>query len=207
MQFVFNSEIYSRESVAETATGKEIDMQAVYDTLYPMAKAMSRDWEFMVETIGDITTIEVEAAFTFSKDFKLKSLDGYYADLQMMDTASPFVKQNIEDDIARITYADNPEMLNKYFTQKAFFPFPGDTPETISLKMAQSHVPKFYKVLYSVYGFVFDELERENPTYYSLARQKQWELLKAKVESMIPQEVAPVLPALETMGEEGGEDE
>ncbi len=202
MQFVFNSEIYSRESVAETATGKEIDMQAVYDTLYPMAKAMSRDWEFMVETIGDITTIEVEAAFTFSKDFKLKSLDGYYADLQMMGAASPFVKQNIEDDIARITYADNPEMLNKYFTQKAFFPFPGDTPETISLKMAQSHVPKFYKVLYSVYGFVFDELERENPTYYSLARSKQWELLKKKVEMMIPEEVAPVLPLIEEVNNE-----
>jgi len=34
---------------------------------------MSRDWEFMVETCGDITGIEVTAAFTFSKDFKMKS--------------------------------------------------------------------------------------------------------------------------------------
>lgn len=192
MQFVFNSEIYSRESVAETATGKEIDMQAVYDTLYPMAKAMSRDWEFMVETIGDITGIEVTASFTFSKDFKLKSLDGYYADLRMMADASSFVKANIEDDIARITFADNPEGLNKYFTQKYFYPFTGDAPETISLKMATNFVPKFYKTLYSAYGFIFDEIEREDPAFYTYTRQKQWAIIEAKVNAMIPQEQPPV---------------
>lgn len=193
MQFVYNSEIYSRENVAETATGREIDMQAVYDALYPLAKAMARDWEFMVETIGDITGIAVTASFTFSKDFKMKSLDGYYSDLVTLQNASAFVKSNIEDDIARIVYADNPEALAKHFTQKAFFPFPGDSPETISLKMAQKYVPDFYKTLYSVYGIIFDELERENPGYYSLNKSKQWELLKAKVESMIPKTVEPMM--------------
>lgn len=193
MQFVFNSEIYSREAVAETATGKNIDMQAVYDTLYPMAKAMSRDWEFMIKCIGDITTIQVSASFTFSKDFKLKSLDGYYADLQTLSGVSGFVKSNIEDDIARITYADNPLELEKYFTKKAFFPFPGETPESIALKMTQNYVPEFYKTLYSCYGWVFDEIERtEGVGYYKLNRVKQWEILKAKIDEMIPEETVPV---------------
>lgn len=194
MQFVYNSEIYSRENVAETATGREIDMQAVYDALYPMAKAMARDWEFMVETIGDITGITVNAAFTFSKDFKMKSLDGYYSDLVTLSNASSFVKSSIEDDIARIVYTDNEEALARHFTQKAFFPFPGDSPETIALKMSQRFVPDFYKTLYAVYGFVFDELERENPGFYTMIRSKQWELLKAKVESMIPTASVPVMP-------------
>lgn len=194
MQAVYNSEIYSREMITETATGREIDMQAVYDALYPLAKAMSRDWEFMIETIADITGIAVTASFTFSKDFKMKSLDGYYADLVAMQNASSFVKSNIEDDIARITYADNPEALARHFTQKAFFPFQGDSPETISLKMTQKYVPEFYKVLYSVYGFVFDELERDNPGFYTMIRSKQWELLKAKIESLIPEPMTPIFP-------------
>lgn len=196
LQMVYNSEIYSREAIAETATGRNIDMQAVYDTLYPLVKAMAKDWEFMVSTIADITDIEIPTvSFTFGKDFKLKSIDGYYADLSLANTAgaSSYIKGAIEDDIARITYAEDDQAQAKYFTLKAFQPFPGDTPESIALKMSQAYVPEFYKVLYSTFGFIFDELERETPGYYMLNRAKQWELLKAKVESMIPAKTAPAV--------------
>jgi uncharacterized protein (DUF1499 family) len=183
LQFVYNSEIYSREQVAETATGRNIDMQAVYDTLYPLVKAMAKDWEFMVNTISDITEIEVTCSFTFSKDFKLKSIDGYYADLSLANTAgaSPYIKSNIEDDIARIVYAEDKQALAKYFTLKAFNPFPGDTPEVIALKMTQNYVPISAKVLYSVFGFIFDDLERENEGFYELNRTAQKVLTPAPV--------------------------
>ena len=195
LQFVYNSEIYSREQVAETATGRNIDMQAVYDTLYPLVKAMAKDWEFMVNTISDITEIPVTCSFTFSKDFKLKSIDGYYADLSIASTAgaSPYVKGAIEDDIARIVYAEDKPALAKYFTLKAFHPFPGDTPETIALKMSQPYTPEFYKVLYSVFGFVFDDLERETPGFYELNRAAQYKLLQAKIATLIPEKREPVL--------------
>lgn len=203
MQFVYNSEIYSRENIAETATGREIDMQAVYDSLYPLAKAMARDWEFTIKTIAEITEIAITASFTFSKDFKMKSLDGYYSDLVTLQNASAFVKSSIEDDIARITYADNPEALARHFTKKAFFPFPGDTPETIALKMSQRYVPEFYKTLYSSFGFIFDDIERATPGFYSLNRSKQWELISAKVNEIMQQTTpaAPVLPPIETAEE------
>jgi predicted DNA-binding protein YlxM (UPF0122 family) len=196
LQMVYNSEIYSREQIAETATGRNIDMQAVYDTLYPLVKAMAKDWEFMVKTIADITQIKVPTiSFTFGKDFKLKSIDGYYADLSLANTAgaSQYVKGAIEDDIARIVYAEDDLAMAKYLTLKAFNPFPGDTPETIALKMSQSYTPEFYKVLYSTFGFIFDDLERETPGFYMLNRAKQWALLEAKVTSLIPEKKEPVL--------------
>lgn len=196
MQMVYNSEIYSRENIAETATGRNIDMQAVYDTLYPLVKAMAKDWEFMVKTIADVTDLNIPTiSFTFSKDFKLKSIDGYYSDLSLANTAgaSPYVKGAIEDDIARIVYAEDEQALAKYFTLKAFNPFPGDTPEAVAMKMSQNYVPEFYKVLYSTFGFIFDELEMENPGYYLFNRSKQWELLSNKVQSMIPEKKAPVM--------------
>ena len=59
--------------------------------------------------------------------------------------------------------------------------------------MSQKYVPGFYKVLYSSYGWIFDELEMDNPGYYAMNRSKQWELLKAKVETMIPQTVEPMM--------------
>jgi hypothetical protein len=195
LQMVYNSEIYSREAIAETATGRNIDMQAVYDTLYPLVKAMAKDWEFMVSTIADITDLNIPTiSFTFSKDFKLKSIDGYYADLSLANTAgaSQYVKGAIEDDIARIVYAEDENAMAKYLTLKAFNPFPGDTPEAVAMKMTQSYVPEFYKVLYSTFGFIFDELDAENPGFYLMNRAKQRELLTKKVTSLIPEKKAPV---------------
>jgi predicted DNA-binding protein YlxM (UPF0122 family) len=196
LQMVYNSEIYSREQVAETATGRNIDMQAVYDTLYPLVKAMAKDWEFMVSTIADITDIEVPTvSFTFGKDFKLKSIDGYYADLSLANTAgaSPYIKGAIEDDIARIVYAEDDLAMAKYFTMKFFNPFPGDTPESIALKMSQPYVPEAKKVLYSTFGYIFDELETDNPGFYLMNRAKQKQILQAKIETLIPEKKAPIL--------------
>jgi len=197
IKMVYFSELYSQtKNVEKTALEAGIDMQAVYDTLYPLVKAMAKDWEFMVSTIAKITDIKVPTiSFTFGKDFKLKSIDGYYADLSLANTAgaSQYVKGAIEDDIARIVYAEDDLAMAKYLTLKAFNPFPGDTPETIALKMSQSYTPEFYKVLYSTFGFIFDELERENPGFYMLNRAKQWTLLEAKVISLLPEKKAPVM--------------
>ena len=195
LQFVYNSEIYSREQVAETATGRNIDMQAVYDTLYPLVKAMAKDWEFMISTISKITEIAVTASFTFSKDFKLKSIDGYYSDLSLANTAgaSPYIKSNIEDDIARIVYAEDKLALAKYFTLKAFNPFPGDTPEVIALKMTQTFTPVSIKVLYSCFGFLFDDLEMANPGFYELNRAAQRILIDKRVAELTPKVSVPTL--------------
>jgi hypothetical protein len=57
--------------------------------------------------------------------------------------------------------------------------------------MTQQFTPVFYKVLYSNFGFIFDELERDNPGFFEMNRDKQWTLLKTKVEGMIP--AAPVI--------------
>jgi hypothetical protein len=58
--------------------------------------------------------------------------------------------------------------------------------------------------LYSTFGFIFDDLERETPGFYMLNRAKQWTLLEAKVISLIPEKKAPILfkpPAVEPIEE------
>ena len=52
---IYNSEIFSRQEIAETATGKNIDLQNVYDALYPMAEAFAQTWEKSVYFISKIT--------------------------------------------------------------------------------------------------------------------------------------------------------
>lgn len=188
LQAVYNSELYSRKEVAETATGKNIDLQAVYDTLYPMVVSMSIYWEWANKLIGKISGFgEIIASFTYGKDFKLKTLEDYLSDLKMNKDAggASFINNSIEDDIARLLFGDDIKAFAKYLTIKRFFPFTGDSKEEILSKVNGEHVPKFYKVLYSCYGFIFDELEMEDPNFFVLAPAKQWDKIKVKIESIM----------------------
>lgn len=187
MQLVYNSEIYSREMIAETATGRNIDLQAVYDTLYPMVKEMAMDWEWGVTMVAKITDLDegITAQFTFSKDFKLKSVDQYYEDLKTVteSDASFFIKSSIEDDIARLIYSDDKMAYARYNTLRRFNPFLGDSQEMIMVKISKGGIAtNFNKVLYTNYKAIFDDLERENKTFWILSADKQWDLIQAKVE-------------------------
>ena len=198
LQFVYNSEIYSRKQVAETATGRSIDLQAVYDTLYPMVVKMGNDWEWMITTVAEITDLDegLIVSYNYSKDFKLKTLEDYYAELKLVtdSNASGFIKTSIESDIATIIYEDDEAALMRYITLRRFYPFSGDTQEQIAMKMTQFYLPDFYKTLWTSYGFIFNEIEIEftsetdGITFFALAPTKQWEIIKKKVDEITEQQ-------------------
>jgi len=201
---VFNTELFSKKQVSETATGKNISLQNVYDSLYPVATAYSKVWNFLVTTVADIVELNkgLIAFYHFSKDFKLKSLSDLYIDLKMVGDAraSDFIKSSIEADVASIIYSEDEEGLKKYNVRKSFDPFSGKSPEHVTLIIGGGEVTEFTKVLWSNSGYIFDQIELETPLFYDLARDKQWELIKTKVKEIIadiekdnPQ---PVLPAI-----------
>lgn len=187
---VFNTELFSKKEVSETATGKNISLQNVYDSLYPVAKAFSKSWQFLVTTVADITELRKDliAFYNFSKDFKLKSLSDLYLDLKMVGDAraSEFVKSAIESDIASIIYSEDERGYKKYNVKQSFFPFSGKTPEQIMAVIGGNQVSNFTKVFWGNFGFVFDqiELEQKEVDFYDLARDKQWALIVEKVKQI-----------------------
>ncbi len=187
---VFNTELFSKKEVSETATGKNISLQNVYDSLYPVAKAFSKSWQFLVTTVADITELRTDliAFYNFSKDFKLKSLSDLYLDLKMVGDAraSEFVKSAIESDIASIIYSEDELGYKKYNVKQSFFPFSGKTPEQIMAVIGGNQVSNFTKVFWGNFGFVFDqiELEQKEVDFYDLARDKQWALIVEKVKQI-----------------------
>ena len=186
---VFNTELFSKKQVSETATGKNISLQNVYDSLYPVATAYSKIWNFLVTTVADITELDKNliAFYHFSKDFKLKSLSDLYMDLKMIGDArgSEFIKSSVEADIASLIYSEDEEGLKKYNVRKSFDPFSGKSPEQVTLIIGSSEVTEFTKVLWSNSGYIFDQLEMENPEFYDLPRDKQWKFITAMVNKII----------------------
>jgi len=194
---LYNSELFSKKQVAETATGKNIDLQNVYDSLYNMATAYSRKWKFGVESIASITDMRKDliAFYTFSKDFKMKSLSDLYADLETINNSDgdSFIKDGINNDIAGIIYSEDPIGKARYLTQKSFFPFNGKSEKEIMYAMTTNYTPDRIKVLYLNYSWIFDEIENEMSggiNFYELTREQQKVLIDKKVNKILKEQEA-----------------
>ena len=191
---VYNSNVFSTKEFTETAYSKNVDLQNVYDALWPMAQAYARAFNFLIEAIARITDLDKNLIhnLTFRKDFKMKSLTDLYQDLSTVGTsnADEFVKKDIENDIAHIMYEDDPRSLKKYNTLRHFSPFQGKTKDEIKLILTSPTLcTKRVKVLYANFSYIFDELElefgRKEIDFYYLSIDKQKKALDKKVASMI----------------------
>jgi hypothetical protein len=186
---MFNSDIFTREQIAETATGKNIDMQNVYDTLWPEACKHADMWTFFVQIIAGLTDMEegLRVLFAYDKDFKMKSTTELYADLEKANTsgADSFAIQDIQQDIARNIFVNNPTEFQKYLVRQDFYPFSGKSEaEKITIKTS-GNTTKFNKVLDDNYGVIFDYIELQEPDFYQMDKTKQWEILQAEVKKII----------------------
>lgn len=191
---VFNTEIFSKQQVQDTATGRNIALQNVYDALYPVANVYSKMWFFFVDTLAAITDLRegLIAFYTFSKDFKLKGLSELYMDLKAVGDAqaSEFIKDSIENDIAGVIYSESERDLLKYKVKKNWYPFNGKTPAQIALITASSDlVPYDTKVFWANFSAIFDVIEMEQSRngidFYYLVREKQALLIQDKVKEIM----------------------
>jgi hypothetical protein len=186
---VFNSEIFSRKEIADTATSKVIDLQNVYDTLYPYAQNFSVNWEWSVFGIAKITELDrgLYARLIVHRDFKLKSFEDLLMDLKQANEtgAGPAIRQHLEGDIARTMFVDEPRKFTEWQLREHFNPFSGMTQDEIMLLLTGDLIPRRKKILYANLGSIFDEIEVEQSAagrdFYKMPFTMQRELVEAKV--------------------------
>lgn len=162
---VFNSEVFSKDAVAATATGKNIDLQNVYDTLYDYATKIEDFWGRMVEMVASVLDInDVIAELKYPQDFKLKSTTDLLDDLKKANDggAPSFVANEINRDIASQLYQDRKLEMQKYEVRQRLQPFSGKTRSEISLLLTQSDVKRLDKVSYNYFEQFMEELEEES---------------------------------------------
>ena len=209
---VYNSNVFSTKEFTETAYSKNVDLQNVYDALWPMAQAYARAFNFIIGAIAKITDLDKNLIhnLSFRKDFKMKSLSDLYQDLSTVGTsnADEFVKKDIENDIAQIMYEDDERALKKYYTMRHFFPFNGKTKDEIKQIITSPRLcTERVKVLYANYSYIFDELELEfgkkGVDFYYMSIDKQKKALDKKVETMIDEIEAESPQTIDIYGTEG----
>ena len=200
-EIVFNSDVFTRSEVAQTATEKTLDSQNVYDALQPVFKAYSHTWMHKVGLIASFTDLDKGLIYnySFNKDAKLKSKSELYNDLVLINAAGApnEVRRDVYNDLARITYSDNPTEYMKFQVKERFNPFAGFSQEAITMALLSEFVDKRTKVLYFNFGTIFDTLEAEvlPQDFYELDPRKQKVLIDEKV-NVLMSELQPVAPQI-----------
>lgn len=162
---VFNSEIFGKDEVATTATGKNIDLQNAHDPMSDYANKIADYWMNTIKMIGNILDFnDTIAEMKYPKDFKLKSRQELIADLQVANKsdASPFIIDAITRDIAEQLYQDRPLELIKYDVKARLYPFSGKTDSSIQIGINSGVTRKVDSVLYMYFGQIMEELEEES---------------------------------------------
>ncbi len=186
---IYGSEAILKANITTTATEKTLDIEKTYDALYPMAVKLSKSWVLAVKLCATITDLnnELVVSYSFGKDFKLKSKSDYLIERkEAKDSgAASDVLKEIDKEIMRLSFVDNPEGYNIYQIRESFNPFSGKSNEEILILINTNLTTRRNKVLYLHLGVIFDQIEMETPRFYRLAKKKQQEIINNKIDEII----------------------
>jgi hypothetical protein len=191
---MFNSDIYSKQEISETATAKNISLQNVYDSLYPFAMHYSMYWEFGIKLISEITQIPVNCSMKFGKDFHFDTVSDMIGQLKMLKDASASTELvNIqEDSIMRMKLEDSQEAWKRYLIKRYFRPWTSMS-ETMIVSIKASLPPNdHFKVLYNYFDEIFNSIEVAEPAFYDMERDKQQKIVDEMVIEFTKKYVKPI---------------
>lgn len=183
---LFNSQSFDRNEVVATATEKTLDLENVYDTLFPFCKHLSFAWMLIVEATAKFTDLSegLEVNHEFGNDLKFKTESQYIQDIKTLSesNAPHFLKQHTHNQLAELIYKDNELELLKIKTKGRFTPFAGKTDSEIIFILSGNNVPRRRKVLYENIDEIFASFEAD---FYMMDYERQKEQVELKVKEII----------------------
>lgn len=188
---VYNSDMFVVDTTADTATGKKIDMQSVYDTLQPASMWYSSarmESVYIIATYKDLQKGLI-AIHRFPRDFHYESQDQL---LERITKAKGVVSNGLlaywQNSLVDLALVDDPFQAERVKTMTRLDPFLGKSDDIVVTIMSQGLTTKRNKVLYSNLPYILDRAEASTTggvVFYDLTREKQDEKINKIVDSMI----------------------
>lgn len=187
---VFNSELVAKTEVAKTATGENIDLQNVYDTLFPYAEHYADVFRHVTKISAYYVDIDdAKITYNFPKDFKFRSVDSLLNELKLAnDSNAPgYVREELSNDIAAAQFIDKPDELAKIKIKHKFYPFSDKTDVEILYIVSNGLTSKYKEVLWANFGDIFTEIEESEmgTAFYLMPYEKQKLIVDEKVNELI----------------------
>jgi len=160
---VYTSDIYEKNTVAQTATSKVIDMQSVYDALKPYASFYSFAKVKTIILIAKYRDIykNLVVLHKFPTNLRFETVAQLLERLQAAKNAeaSESILQEINEDIADQLFIDNPVRLKELQVKSMFDPFNGKSDATVQFNISNNLLTQRDKVIYANFPQIFNDLE------------------------------------------------
>lgn len=174
---VFNSEMFNKQETAQTATYHGIQLQSVYDTLYPYAQNLARIWGFLARACKEFTGFSgaMTAKLVFPHDFRFETADDLFNELKMArdSGAGTDTTALIQTRIMERLLIDDEEELKRWRIDDQYNPFRGMSEAQIIMMMSSDLVPKWKKVWYSNRTDIMADILFKYPDFYNMENSKR----------------------------------
>ena len=184
---VFNTEIFERSQVVETATAKRIDLDSVYNVLSEYSDHFALMYKFIVY----ITAVhlknddELSNEYVFPHDFKLESLMELIINRAEMVKAGVPMDAIFKQDLAIIErqYADDAETIARMAARLSWKPFYDKRENELMYVISTLDDDDFEKVLWTYYDRIMTDIENEKTKhkFHELDYSDQKEIIEKKV--------------------------
>lgn len=196
---VFNSQMFTKQETAKTATYHGIELQSVYDTLHPYAKHIGEAWAFVCQCAKEFTGFagNMTAAMIFPQDFRFETAEQLFQELKSARDAGAgkVVTDVIGGRIVDRMLVDEPERAAEVRAEMRLDPFAGLTEAQVLEALASNLVPKWKKVFYANMKDVLLTMQSATPGFFNLPLQRQFDLIRAECERIM-QDLEAEVPAI-----------
>ena len=186
---VFNSQMHTKQEVAQTAMYHGIELESVYDTLFPYAQNLGKIWRFLSQCCQSFTgySDDMTAMLIFPKDFKFQALGSMFAELEqaIKSGVSSEARAIFHSRIMERVLIDDPEELERWRIDERLNPFSGQSEQQIIVSLNLDLYPRWQKVWYSNRKYLMDIILQETPDFYKMKHSAQLAIVKAKSEEMM----------------------
>lgn len=189
---MYNSEMFSRETIAQTATAKLIEMQNMMDTvsIYGVHFASMKKW--ILETIAAITEIKITVNVIINKGLGMLDIPQLFEMLQLANLAgaNTSIIEAIQDALAYAFLGNTPAYQN-YLNRKKLLPFQNKSKEQIMLILSNLPVDNYYRMMFEYGEEVLKVLENTVTDWNQLTMEAQKRYIDAELEK-IKVELTPI---------------
>lgn len=188
---LFNKDVFTKHTFAETATEKVLDKESVNDVLYVAAEQKAALWKFFIQMIA-IHTQNIEGlklTYEHERDFRLETMEELvsYREKLVQAKAPNELIEKIDEVMARKLRIE-PESIERQRVMSMFKPFNNMTENErlIALNSVPRNSEIFTQWIY--HDRIFFDLLNEIPVFSELPPEDQKRLYQEKAREFLTEE-------------------
>jgi hypothetical protein len=185
---MYNNDVLSKTTVAETATAASAKREEMYNTLHPAAENTSSKWKFFTRVITVLlNNPKPKLLYEYPSDYKVQTVDELLDQLERANKSQgpASLRQAISLDIAAKVYVDDDYAFLKEKVKAKWIPMLGKSDDTVLMLISLGKLTDEEETLWIHSDSIFDDLENEKPEFFNYTYDKQWPLILEKINEII----------------------